>query len=267
MRWPLCFSAAYYLTGFCSPFYVAFFRSKIPRIPHTITPLSVLIHDRHIFHSYASEVYCAMCVWNDSFAKYVIKFDIFTVHQTFLQTHTTCIGIGQKWNEYPLSWNVFIIKTIKLISQHTNWLNHCKSFTNQLNGMFSIHRYYYDKNIMTKVHGKRYAYKFDFHGLMAACQQQAQGGDPTASMLSAANYGRHGISCDLSGATQATIYSTVPSIPLIPNVSTSTSHISQSSVGTTQAQSTSTTVIKPSASNPTASTLFPPPYSTSYWPY
>ncbi|CAF0808246.1 unnamed protein product [Didymodactylos carnosus] len=26
-------------------------------------------------------------------------------------------------------------------------------------------RYYYDKNIMTKVHGKRYAYKFDFNGL------------------------------------------------------------------------------------------------------
>ncbi|XP_063697456.1 DNA-binding protein D-ETS-6 [Culicoides brevitarsis] len=44
-------------------------------------------------------------------------------------------------------------------------------------------RYYYDKNIMTKVHGKRYAYKFDFHGLMAACQAQAQGQDPTASML------------------------------------------------------------------------------------
>ena len=33
-------------------------------------------------------------------------------------------------------------------------------------------RYYYDKNIMTKVHGKRYAYKFDFHALMAACQSQ-----------------------------------------------------------------------------------------------
>uniref|UniRef100_A0A914C8X3 ETS domain-containing protein n=1 Tax=Acrobeloides nanus TaxID=290746 RepID=A0A914C8X3_9BILA len=32
-------------------------------------------------------------------------------------------------------------------------------------------RYYYDKNIMTKVHGKRYAYKFDFHGLAQACQQ------------------------------------------------------------------------------------------------
>eukprot|EP00794_Sanderia_malayensis_P010779 gene10779-11933_t len=26
-------------------------------------------------------------------------------------------------------------------------------------------RYYYDKNIMTKIHGKRYAYKFDFQGL------------------------------------------------------------------------------------------------------
>lgn len=26
---------------------------------------------------------------------------------------------------------------------------------------------------MTKVHGKRYAYKFDFHGLMMACQSQA----------------------------------------------------------------------------------------------
>ena len=32
-------------------------------------------------------------------------------------------------------------------------------------------RYYYDKNIMTKVHGKRYAYKFDFIGLAQAMQQ------------------------------------------------------------------------------------------------
>ena len=31
-------------------------------------------------------------------------------------------------------------------------------------------RYYYDKNIMKKVHGKRYTYKFDFHSLMALCQ-------------------------------------------------------------------------------------------------
>jgi hypothetical protein len=33
-------------------------------------------------------------------------------------------------------------------------------------------RYYYDKNIMTKVHGKRYAYKFDFHGLAQLNQPQ-----------------------------------------------------------------------------------------------
>ena len=38
-------------------------------------------------------------------------------------------------------------------------------------------RYYYDKNIMTKVHGKRYAYKFDFAGLAQAMQPSA---DPTA---------------------------------------------------------------------------------------
>nr|XP_042905273.1 transcriptional regulator ERG homolog isoform X1 [Parasteatoda tepidariorum] len=38
-------------------------------------------------------------------------------------------------------------------------------------------RYYYDKNIMTKVHGKRYAYKFDFQGLAQATQPAAT--DPT----------------------------------------------------------------------------------------
>ena len=39
-------------------------------------------------------------------------------------------------------------------------------------------RYYYDKNIMTKVHGKRYAYKFDFAGLAQAMQPSAS--DPAA---------------------------------------------------------------------------------------
>ena len=39
-------------------------------------------------------------------------------------------------------------------------------------------RYYYDKNIMTKVHGKRYAYKFDFAGLAQAMQPTTT--DPTA---------------------------------------------------------------------------------------
>ena len=39
-------------------------------------------------------------------------------------------------------------------------------------------RYYYDKNIMTKVHGKRYAYKFDFAGLAQAMQPSSP--DPAA---------------------------------------------------------------------------------------
>ncbi|KAH7732131.1 CBN-ETS-5 protein [Aphelenchoides avenae] len=43
-------------------------------------------------------------------------------------------------------------------------------------------RYYYDKNIMAKVHGKRYAYKFDFPGLAQACQNAAANcSSPTAS--------------------------------------------------------------------------------------
>ncbi|XP_068179647.1 fli-1 proto-oncogene, ETS transcription factor-related sequence isoform X3 [Antennarius striatus] len=37
-------------------------------------------------------------------------------------------------------------------------------------------RYYYDKNIMTKVHGKRYAYKFDFQGISQAHQNHAAEG-------------------------------------------------------------------------------------------
>ncbi|VBB28050.1 unnamed protein product, partial [Acanthocheilonema viteae] len=36
-------------------------------------------------------------------------------------------------------------------------------------------RYYYDKNIMTKVHGKRYAYRFDFNHLAQSCQSNCDG--------------------------------------------------------------------------------------------
>ncbi|KAJ8266633.1 hypothetical protein GJAV_G00132840 [Gymnothorax javanicus] len=39
-------------------------------------------------------------------------------------------------------------------------------------------RYYYDKNIMTKVHGKRYAYKFDFHGIAQALQPHPADSSP-----------------------------------------------------------------------------------------
>ena len=61
-------------------------------------------------------------------------------------------------------------------------------FSSYKNAVF-LCRYYYDKNIMTKVHGKRYAYKFDFHALMQACQSQghdATGGYKYATEFSAA---------------------------------------------------------------------------------
>ena len=35
-----------------------------------------------------------------------------------------------------------------------------------------LHRYYYDKNILTKIQGKRYAYKFDFPALTLSCRAQ-----------------------------------------------------------------------------------------------
>ncbi|KAL0830968.1 hypothetical protein ABMA28_001856 [Loxostege sticticalis] len=47
-------------------------------------------------------------------------------------------------------------------------------------------RYYYDKNIMTKVHGKRYAYKFSWRGLAASCQAQAPDAPPYWHYLSPA---------------------------------------------------------------------------------
>lgn len=95
-------------------------------------------------------------------------------------------------------------------------------------------RYYYDKNIMSKVHGKRYAYKFDFHGLMAACQAQAQGqGEMVPSYH---KYQPH--QSDLGAALYPTGPSGTPKLPsILP--STGSQHTHQTG-------------------------LFPPP---SYWPY
>ncbi len=44
-------------------------------------------------------------------------------------------------------------------------------------------RYYYDKNILAKIPGKRYAYKFDYHALALACQAQ-QSPTPSDAKLS-----------------------------------------------------------------------------------
>lgn len=93
---------------------------------------------------------------------------------------------------------------------------------------------------MTKVHGKRYAYKFDFHGLMAACQQQAQG-DPTANMLSAANYKYHHHQYH---PQQSDIPTTIPNT-YAPSTSSTSSH----------------PIVKPAPAPPT---LFAP---SPYWPY
>lgn len=67
----------------------------------------------------------------------------------------------------------------------------------------SILRYYYDKNIMTKVHGKRYAYKFDFHGLMIACQAQAQLADPSPSGMISPSYSRYSSPVESYGGSPA----------------------------------------------------------------
>ncbi|CAH8587393.1 unnamed protein product [Dicrocoelium dendriticum] len=44
-------------------------------------------------------------------------------------------------------------------------------------------RYYYDKNIMSKINGKRYAYKFDFTGLAQAMQSPTCGSPPGSDSL------------------------------------------------------------------------------------
>lgn len=54
-------------------------------------------------------------------------------------------------------------------------------------------RYYYDKNIMTKVHGKRYAYKFDFAGLA----QSMQPTDPSGGRRRLQVRRRHAADADL----------------------------------------------------------------------
>ena len=56
-------------------------------------------------------------------------------------------------------------------------------YCNLINFIF-LHRYYYDKNILTKVHGKRYAYKFDFRGLDQARASQSCDTYRSASDLS-----------------------------------------------------------------------------------
>ena len=67
-------------------------------------------------------------------------------------------------------------------------------------------RYYYDKNIMKKVHGKRYTYKFDFQALMQLCQ----GLDPTFGVSVSRQL------TDLTGRLTTGLYNSTKISQLIP---------------------------------------------------
>ncbi|GMT36307.1 hypothetical protein PFISCL1PPCAC_27604, partial [Pristionchus fissidentatus] len=69
-------------------------------------------------------------------------------------------------------------------------------------------RYYYDKNIMTKVHGKRYAYKFDFNSLAQACQNSV------ANNVDVGSYQQTNLIPKLSSPTLLHTTTTVSSYPL-----------------------------------------------------
>ncbi|KER24647.1 hypothetical protein T265_07743 [Opisthorchis viverrini] len=101
-------------------------------------------------------------------------------------------------------------------------------------------RYYYDKNIMSKINGKRYAYKFDFAGLAQAMQPPSCGTPPSAESFGASDQhalasllipGNSGLSEQLprSGLTQS--LGSYPTL-LLPNQLTSpaTHRFSQSNL-------------------------------------
>uniref|UniRef100_A0A1A9WKY6 ETS domain-containing protein n=1 Tax=Glossina brevipalpis TaxID=37001 RepID=A0A1A9WKY6_9MUSC len=160
-------------------------------------------------------------------------------------------------------------------------------------------RYYYDKNIMTKVHGKRYAYKFDFHGLMAACQTQAQSCDPATNMLAGYKISHpqhhphhphahhhpyigqqpHSVQHHHSSSLHTDLASTSSSLSFLSSSSASmtSSTIAEplspdgNSVHFTSGQQiTTTTVVSPSTpstSSTSTTTTTTAATRTSYWPY
>lgn len=111
---------------------------------------------------------------------------------------------------------------------------------------------------MSKVAGKRYAYRFDFRGLMAACQSQGQGGDPTSSAMF------------LQHDPSAVFYSNTSSHPNSTNLLTSSVKLPHNSptTSTTNLPSTSghlspNTAIAGSSTDIVGPVLTP----SSYWTY
>lgn len=128
----------------------------------------------------------------------------------------------------------------------------------------SLYRYYYDKNIMTKVHGKRYAYKFDFHGLMDACRAQAQLAEPTGTGY---RYSPHQI--DSYGAGPSESSSTSPARSF--GTTSGGAAASPESVGSSGSSTTATTTATSHiptvvAGSSSGSVRSPMPMLPSYWP-
>ncbi|XP_055539140.1 DNA-binding protein D-ETS-6-like isoform X2 [Wyeomyia smithii] len=114
-------------------------------------------------------------------------------------------------------------------------------------------RYYYDKNIMTKVHGKRYAYKFDFHGLMAACQAQAQLNEPSTSGMISPSYDKYSSHSDLYGSIRSAATYPPESSPKSFGTAASPGSISTAS-------SSSPTSLTPGSGKPPPAVPYWPPY-------
>lgn len=124
---------------------------------------------------------------------------------------------------------------------------------------------------MTKVHGKRYAYKFDFHGLMAACQAQAQGPDTAGTMMAYSKYHSHLAppgpyhpyhsqlhnSYAVAAATSGPIPGGEPSTSA-PTSSVKLAGLASPTASSTSGLSTTSTAISP------VSPIFP---TGPYWPY
>ncbi|XP_052897356.1 DNA-binding protein D-ETS-6-like [Anopheles moucheti] len=129
-------------------------------------------------------------------------------------------------------------------------------------------RYYYDKNIMTKVQGKRYTYKFDFHGLMTACQAQAQLTDTGANganiLSGCGSYG----SSPATSTTSSSMKSPANSSPPQPHYAT-VCHSATASTPTATKSTTSSTTLSNSwlpYSAPYSNLLVPTAYPTTTSP-
>ncbi|KAI9551712.1 D-binding protein D-ETS-3 [Daphnia sinensis] len=82
--------------------------------------------------------------------------------------------VARRWGERKSKPNMNYDKLSRALRYVVQCLIHAilpyPSIDVHTEGWTNVQLYYYDKNIMSKVHGKRYAYKFDFQGLAAATQ-------------------------------------------------------------------------------------------------